>query len=111
MRKLIASTFTSLDSVMRAPVGPTEDPTGNFTLGGWLFTFGDSGMDFSAAGFDGKDRDLVLGRKKACGVPYVKVISMEQFVATRQRYRFNHNCTQGHAHYGSWPRKFQKLVL
>jgi dihydrofolate reductase len=64
MRKLIASTFTSLDGVMQAPGGPNEDPTGNFTLGGWLFALGaDAGMDLSAAGFDGKDRELVLGRK------------------------------------------------
>src|ERR1700722_9154964 len=64
MRKLIASTFTSLDGVMQAPGGPTEDPSGNFTLGGWLFAFGDdAGMDLSAAGFDGKDRELVMGRK------------------------------------------------
>ncbi len=63
MRKLIASTFTSLDGVMQAPGGPTEDPTGKFTLGGWLFTFLDSEMDLSASGFDGKDRELVLGRK------------------------------------------------
>src|SRR4051795_6849729 len=63
MRKLIASTFTSLDGVMQAPGGPTEDPTGNFTLGGWLFAFGDAGMDLSASGFDGKGRELVLGRK------------------------------------------------
>ena len=48
MRKLIASTFTSLDGVMQAPGGPTEDPTGNFTLGGWLFAFGDAEMDLSA---------------------------------------------------------------
>ena len=63
MRQLIASTFTSLDGVMQAPGGPTEDPTGNFTLGGWLFAFRDAGMDLSASGFDGKDRELVLGRK------------------------------------------------
>lgn len=66
MRKLIASTFTSLDGVMQAPGGPAEDPSGNFTLGGWQFAFGDAGMDLSdlsAAGFDGKDRELVLGRK------------------------------------------------
>lgn len=61
MRKLIASTFTSLDGVMQAPGGPSEDPSGNFRLGGWLFAFGDAGMDFSASGFDGKDRELVLG--------------------------------------------------
>jgi dihydrofolate reductase len=63
MRKLIASTFVSLDGVMQAPGGPEEDPAGNFTLGGWTFAFGDEAMDLSAAGFDGKDRELVLGRK------------------------------------------------
>ena len=63
MRKLIASTFASLDGVMQAPGGPTEDTTGNFKLGGWLFAFGDAEMDLSAAGFDGKDREIVLGRK------------------------------------------------
>jgi dihydrofolate reductase len=63
MRKLIASTFASLDGVMQAPGGPTEDPTGGFTLGGWLFAFMDAAMDLSAAGFDGKGRELVLGRK------------------------------------------------
>jgi len=63
MRKLIASTFTSLDGVMQAPGGPDEDPAGSFTLGGWTFAFWDDEMDLSAAGFDGKDRELVLGRK------------------------------------------------
>ncbi len=63
MRKLIASTFISLDGVMQAPGGPEEDPTENFTLGGWTFAFGDEAMDLSAAGFDGQDRELVLGRK------------------------------------------------
>src|SRR5213596_3428682 len=63
MRKLIASTFTSLAGVMQAPGGPDEDPTENFTLGGWTSAFWDEAMDLSAAGFDGKDRELVLGRK------------------------------------------------
>lgn len=63
MRKLIVSTFVSLDGIMQSPGGPEEDPTGGFTLGGWMFDYGDEGMDFSAAGFDGKDRDLLLGRR------------------------------------------------
>ena len=63
MRKLIASTFTSLDGVMQAPGGPDEDPADNFVLGGWTFAFEDEAIDLSAAGFDGKDRELVLGRK------------------------------------------------
>jgi len=63
MRRLIVSTFASLDGIMQAPGGPEEDPTGGFTLGGWMFNFFDEGMDISTAGFDGKDRELVLGRR------------------------------------------------
>ena len=63
MRKLIASTFASLDGIMQAPGGPEEDPTGGFTLGGWMFSYGDESMDLSGSGFDGKDCELVLGRR------------------------------------------------
>ena len=63
MRKLIVSTFASLDGIMQALGGPEEDPTGGFTLGGWMFGYGDESMDISASGFDGKDRELVLGRR------------------------------------------------
>jgi dihydrofolate reductase len=63
MRKLIASTFVSLDGIMQAPGGPDEDPTGGFALGGWMFNYADDSTDISSAGFDGKDRELVLGRR------------------------------------------------
>ncbi len=63
MRKLIVSAFVSLDGIMQAPGGPEEDTTGGFTLGGWMFDYADDSMEISAAGFDGKDRDLVLGRR------------------------------------------------
>ena len=63
MRKLIASTFASLDGIMQAPGGPDEDPTGGFALGGWMFGFADESMDISDSGFDGKDRELLLGRR------------------------------------------------
>ncbi|TAM87845.1 MAG: dihydrofolate reductase [Candidimonas sp.] len=62
MRKLIASTFVSLDGVMQAPGGPEEDPTGGFAFGGWTFNYWDEVMGRSMNGFDGKDRELVLGR-------------------------------------------------
>ena len=63
MRKLIASTFVSLDGVMQAPGGPDEDPSGGFTFGGWTFPYWDEVMGRSMNGFDGKDRELVLGRR------------------------------------------------
>ena len=63
MRRLIVSTFASLDGIMQAPGGPEEDPTGGFTLGGWMFGYGDESMDISASGFDGKNREVVLGRR------------------------------------------------
>ena len=63
MRKLIASTFVSLDGVMQAPGGPDEDPAGGFAFGGWTFPFWDDAMGRSMNGFDGKDRELVLGRR------------------------------------------------
>jgi dihydrofolate reductase len=63
MRRLIVSTFASLDGIMQAPGGPEEDPTGGFALGGWMFAYGDESMDLSGSGFDGKDRELLLGRR------------------------------------------------
>ncbi|MCW7539661.1 dihydrofolate reductase family protein [Aquabacterium sp. A7-Y] len=63
MRKLIASTFVSLDGVMQAPGGPEEDRSGGFAFGGWTFSYWDEVMGRSMSGFDGKDRELVLGRR------------------------------------------------
>lgn len=63
MRRLIVSAFVSLDGIMQAPGGPEEDPTGGFALGGWMVGYADPGMDISAAGFEGKDRELLLGRR------------------------------------------------
>ena len=63
MRKLIASTMVSLDGVMQAPGGPDEDPTGGFAFGGWSFSYWGETMDLDMKGLDGKDRELVLGRR------------------------------------------------
>lgn len=63
MRRLIASTFVSLDGIMQAPGAPEEDPTGGFSHGGWITNYIDESVDLSASGFDGTGRELVLGRR------------------------------------------------
>ena len=40
-RKLTGAAFVSLDGVMQAPGGPTEDPTGGFDESGWVFRMDD----------------------------------------------------------------------
>ena len=41
MRKIVGTVFQTLDGVMQAPGGPSEDPTDGFDLGGWQFGFPD----------------------------------------------------------------------
>lgn len=41
MRKLVTSTFVTLDGIMQAPGGPEEDPTGGFKYGGWSVNYWD----------------------------------------------------------------------
>src|SRR6266571_3466692 len=64
MRKTIVGAMVSMDGVMQAPGGPTEDPTKGFKFGGWAMAY------FSKEGREEIDRlfkekfDLLLGRKK-----------------------------------------------
>jgi dihydrofolate reductase len=62
MRKLIVGAQVSIDGVMQAPGGPTEDPTKGFALGGWAMPYVDQAF--------GEEIDrlftnfaLLLGRK------------------------------------------------
>ena len=63
MRKIIASTFVSLDGVMQAPGGPEEDPTGGFTQGGWSALYWDDTMNKAMGERMSVPADLLLGRK------------------------------------------------
>jgi dihydrofolate reductase len=63
MRKIIVGAMVSMDGVMQAPGGPTEDPTRGFQFGGWVMPY--FGPEFG----EEVDRlfeekfDLLLGRK------------------------------------------------
>ena len=63
MRKIIVLEFITLDGVIQAPGGSTEDASGNFTFGGWTAPYFDevSGKEMDKQ-MKGK-YDLLLGRK------------------------------------------------
>src|SRR6185436_102598 len=63
MRKIIVLTFLSLDGVMQGPGGPSEDPSGNFTLGGWTVPYFDEFLGQVMTEQMGQPFDLLLGRK------------------------------------------------
>ncbi len=62
MRKLTGAVFVSLDGVMQAPGGPTEDPTGGFKLGGWVAPYWAEDMGPFET-LIGGDYDLLLARR------------------------------------------------
>jgi dihydrofolate reductase len=63
MRRILGCTFVSLDGVMQAPGGPSEDPTGGFSHGGWLPQFFDEGVGEAIDSFFRKPYSLLLGRR------------------------------------------------
>lgn len=63
MRRIVVSTFISLDGVMQAPGGPEEDPVGGFALGGWTFPHFDAALGGAMGEIFGRPFDLLLGRK------------------------------------------------
>jgi dihydrofolate reductase len=63
MRKLIVSTFLTLDGVMQAPGGPGEDDSGGFAYGGWSVNYWDEHMGQVMGEATSAPFDLVLGRK------------------------------------------------
>jgi dihydrofolate reductase len=63
MRKLVVSTFLTLDGVMQAPGGPGEDDSGGFTHGGWSVNYWDEPMGRFMDEAMSRPFDLVLGRR------------------------------------------------
>ena len=63
MRKLIVSTFLTLDGVMQAPGGPEEDESGAFAHGGWSVNYWDEKMNQVMGEAMSTGFDLLLGRK------------------------------------------------
>jgi dihydrofolate reductase len=63
MRKLLVTTFVSLDGVMQAPGGPEEDPEDDFGYGGWAFPLWDDDVDRAQEATMGHPFDLLLGRR------------------------------------------------
>ncbi len=63
MRKIIVGAMVSLDGVMQAPGGPTEDPTRGFKFGGWAMPHFDQDGGEVLDGLFKEKFDLLLGRK------------------------------------------------
>jgi dihydrofolate reductase len=62
MRKIIISSFITLDGVMQAPGGPGEDRSGGFKYGGWVAPYGDDVFG-KVMEKQMEPADLLLGRK------------------------------------------------
>jgi dihydrofolate reductase len=63
MRKIIVLEFITLDGVIQAPGGPSEDTSGGFKYGGWTVPYFD---DFAGKEMEKQmkgEYDLLLGRK------------------------------------------------
>ncbi|HYY60643.1 MAG TPA: dihydrofolate reductase family protein, partial [Burkholderiales bacterium] len=63
MRKIIVGAQVSLDGVMQAPGGPTEDPTKGFKFGGWAMPYFNREFGEEIDRLFKEKFDLLLGRK------------------------------------------------
>src|SRR3989440_8922446 len=63
MRKIIVGAMVSMDGVMQAPGGPTEDPTKGFKFGGWQLPYFDQEFGEELDRVFKEKFDLLLGRK------------------------------------------------
>ena len=61
--ELTLTTFLSIDGVMQSPGGPSEDPSNNFALGGWLVPFADMDMGTYVTEWFSRADAFLFGRK------------------------------------------------
>ncbi len=97
MRKLTGAVFVSLDGVMQAPGGPTEDPTGGFDTGGWVFGVGDDVIDPVLGRLFTPPYALLLGRRTydifAAYWPFVEgeIADMGEALTAADKYVVTHH--------------------
>src|SRR5437773_2276283 len=63
MRKVIVGAMASMDGVMQAPGGPSEDPTKGFKFGGWQMPYFDQEFGEELDRVFKQKFDLLLGRR------------------------------------------------
>ncbi len=63
MRKIIVGAQMSLDGVMQAPGGQTEDPVGGFKFGGWAMPYWNQMTRQQIMQLFGGEFDLMFGRR------------------------------------------------
>jgi dihydrofolate reductase len=63
MRKIVVGAMVSMDGVMQAPGGPSEDPTQGFKFGGWVMPYFDQEGGEEIERLFKEKFDLLLGRK------------------------------------------------